>query len=61
MEQTAVLSENTIKPDILSSEYFCIAKTHTCKKKEFLTKIWLEVWMIKKISDSDSVGETVSL
>jgi len=43
VEQTAVLSENTIKPDILSSGYFCIPKTHTFKEKEFLTKIWLEV------------------
>ena len=42
VEQTAVLSENTIKPDLLSSGYFCKPKAHTCKKKEFLTKIWLE-------------------
>jgi len=42
VEQTAVLSENTIKPDLLPSGYFCIPTAHTCKKKEFLTKIWLE-------------------
>jgi hypothetical protein len=41
VEQTAVLSENTMKPDILSFGYFGIPKAHTCKKKEFLT-IWLE-------------------
>ena len=39
MEQTAVLSENTLKPDPLSSGYFCIPKAHTCKKKEFLTNM----------------------
>lgn len=48
VEQTAVLSENTIKPDLLSSGHFCITKAHTCKKKEFLIKVWLEDWMIKK-------------
>jgi len=43
VEQTAVLSEKTIKPDVLSSGYFCIPKAHTCKKKEFLTKIFLKL------------------